>query len=672
MLSDTKTASFDQQVISDNSEIFNRIKTEFENAQKEIIIASAWFTDSELFDVLLQKVGSVNVDIIIGDNQENTRLDFEQLAQRGGKYLKIRNVGYGMMHQKFCVVDESLAIHGSYNYTHNARLNNHESVIATTHKPTIQSLLDNFYSMKVKAAEKSGETDEISKAKIMNTGPTELEKDMQDNSRKPSYQVEFEKVLNTLIDAEINDFSRKELYNMGLQRSEACNGDHSIMPNALDTVYFNFINDLNITEEKKAHLLAKISEQRISQLQTLEIEYTRDLNTHKVEFSTKRSNLTNYIAVGKSNVQIIDKKIEGIKNNDITSFQKQIIQIKEKINEARREFIVPKLRLFDFIPLLAFNLGFLVYLTLFYSSAAYILLFSKLDTLKAIKNGAEVPPHQVFEPNAISNALEHGGAAILFICLFVFIPIGFALSDRYVANKYMKFFLSYILGVFLVDGLLAYTVAKSIHELRVLTGEIGTPWVASDAFGDVNFYLVFIMGAAPLLVFKFAFSKFMSLFEARSADINAQKNEMLIRQYEVQIDDLNKEIEKLNKDIENFEVEKINLKKQIDAHQHELDNLPITEAAALEKIEAEYALKKQYFNHICDLYKNKIENNNPNVSIDALRDRINIFLEGWNDFLHKFFSVAIATEKSGNATKVATEWLTAKLLNDKIDARVKA
>jgi hypothetical protein len=53
-----------QDVISDNKEIFNRIRSEILNAQSEILIASAWFTDDELFESILQKAETLSVDII--------------------------------------------------------------------------------------------------------------------------------------------------------------------------------------------------------------------------------------------------------------------------------------------------------------------------------------------------------------------------------------------------------------------------------------------------------------------------------------------------------------------------------------------------------------------------------------------------------------------------------
>jgi hypothetical protein len=217
------------------------------------------------------------LSLLISYNEENKKLDFDELKKRGGEYIKVKNVGYGMMHQKFCVIDRKLAIHGSYNYTNNAKRNNHESVIVTNHEPTVNSLIENFFIIKDKATGKNPQDMSDTLTKSQTT--TDNKK-----TEKPAYQLDYEYVLSSLIDAEINQFDRKELSKTGYNRSEACSGDSNLLTNSLDTLYFNFTNDVNITEDKKVKLLAKISEQRVSQLQLLDHEHNNMVNRQKVEF----------------------------------------------------------------------------------------------------------------------------------------------------------------------------------------------------------------------------------------------------------------------------------------------------------------------------------------------------------------------------------------------------
>jgi hypothetical protein len=52
-----------------------------------------------------------------------------------------------------------------------------------------------------------------------------------------------------------------------------------------------------------------------------------------------------------------------------------------------------------------------------------------------------------------------------------------------------------------------------------------------------------------------------------------------------------------------------------------------------------------------------------------MKDRINIFLEGWNDLLCEEFAVARAKEKCAQAVDAATRWLENKL-NGTMDKRI--
>lgn len=92
----------------------------------------AWFTDDELFDILIDKANQgVVVSVIVADHSDNEKLNFDLLNHiPTGEVIKIKNVGYGMMHQKFCIIDRKIVINGSYNWSKNAK-NNHENVIVT-------------------------------------------------------------------------------------------------------------------------------------------------------------------------------------------------------------------------------------------------------------------------------------------------------------------------------------------------------------------------------------------------------------------------------------------------------------------------------------------------------------------------------------------------------------
>jgi hypothetical protein len=113
---------------------FNNIRQEIrENLIKskhEIFIAMAWFTNHEIFDILLEKANKISVNLIVMNDDINTRLDgldFQKFIDLGGKFYFGKSGN--PMHNKFCIIDSNTLITGSYNYTYLAESINDENII---------------------------------------------------------------------------------------------------------------------------------------------------------------------------------------------------------------------------------------------------------------------------------------------------------------------------------------------------------------------------------------------------------------------------------------------------------------------------------------------------------------------------------------------------------------
>ena len=119
------------------SDLHKVIIEHLEQAETEIIGAIAWFTDKDIFDVLCRKAQSgVKVAIaLIGDeiNQGRGGLNFQRLENLGGQviFLPPGSRDEPTMHHKFCVIDGVTVINGSYNWSHKARSNDENIMVAT-------------------------------------------------------------------------------------------------------------------------------------------------------------------------------------------------------------------------------------------------------------------------------------------------------------------------------------------------------------------------------------------------------------------------------------------------------------------------------------------------------------------------------------------------------------
>jgi len=105
------------QLIKD--EIIKNIK----NAQNEIKVAVAWLTDEDIIRTLGQKSSfGIDVKIVISDSKENFK-NTVKLNELVRNQSQLYVVSPKFMHHKFCIIDNSLIINGSYNWTYSAKSN---------------------------------------------------------------------------------------------------------------------------------------------------------------------------------------------------------------------------------------------------------------------------------------------------------------------------------------------------------------------------------------------------------------------------------------------------------------------------------------------------------------------------------------------------------------------
>lgn len=109
-----------------------QIIKELQSAKNSIKIAVAWFTDIEILKTLENKQSeNICVELVLCNDEINTGtygLNFTQLEKLGGKVYFVG--GYNnetLMHNKFCVIDNSTIISGSYNWSKKAQ-KNHENI----------------------------------------------------------------------------------------------------------------------------------------------------------------------------------------------------------------------------------------------------------------------------------------------------------------------------------------------------------------------------------------------------------------------------------------------------------------------------------------------------------------------------------------------------------------
>lgn len=681
-------------LIYDNEKIFQRISTELQSAKNTILVAAAWFTDPDLLNILVEKVKEgVSVKVLISSNTTNEKLDFNPFIKAGGHLVRVKSNGYGIMHHKFCVIDKRMTIHGSYNWSVNARNNNDESITISYQQNLIEKMTDLFNEILLRSEEnKENEVNNFAKGlldRIFNKKNEEVKKNDDLAMPRPakmevlpaeSHSIqeestfkkqEYEKILDQMISAEISSFDRTLLKEEGYQRCKANNGDYQILNNSFDSIYSLYVNDINIIDDKKARLIAKIQEQKTKSINA-ENERT------ELSIKTLETNQLNHIELADAQISSLQSQIENInsekkeiKEFEIKEVEQKNERLEEDINSLKIDFIKPPFKYYEMAPFAILLGAILIYLFLFYSSAAYILLFSQQDAMEARMGGIKIPPPEVFNPMALSLVWKKGISAVLFVLLFVSLPIGFALFDKMVNwNKYIAGTVSILLGIVIIDAFIAYKVASAVHEIKYLTGAVSEKWETVMIFTDSNFYLVFVLGVFGLIIFKVVFQKVMSFYEKRDEDKDRHKKKFQIDNLYKKIEDNTLLLKSYHHKVHNCDTKIMLLKDTISKHESGKIIEPKKIALEIEKLKSALNYKTQIIENTTDIYLSHVENDKLPISLDALKDRINLYLEGWNTYLHDQYSVKLASDMGLKAQEKARLWKEDKFQNSRIDKRL--
>lgn len=123
-----------------------RILAELDKAQVSIILAMAWFTNQVLADKLKEKAKQdIWVEVIIYDDGVNAR---HGVDLSGLNVKLIKGTRGGIMHNKFCVIDNQVVLHGSYNWSCNAEYRNDETIQVSQDPKLATSFSVEFRSLK--------------------------------------------------------------------------------------------------------------------------------------------------------------------------------------------------------------------------------------------------------------------------------------------------------------------------------------------------------------------------------------------------------------------------------------------------------------------------------------------------------------------------------------------
>jgi hypothetical protein len=130
------------------NDIQTEIKVRIQESRQSIKIAVAYFTDKEIFKLLCLKAErGVKVELVISAEDVNFsrgELKFDDLIDAGGSLFICIMEQRGILHDKFCIIDENILITGSYNWSYQAKRNLENIMVIEDDPKVCQDFLSEY------------------------------------------------------------------------------------------------------------------------------------------------------------------------------------------------------------------------------------------------------------------------------------------------------------------------------------------------------------------------------------------------------------------------------------------------------------------------------------------------------------------------------------------------
>lgn len=533
------------EIITSGTEIKLRILSEINSAKQSIYVAMAWFTDRDIAMAIIEaKNRNITIDIILSSNAQNETVKLMLKGARINVHAFETGDSRGIMHHKFCLIDNNISINGSYNYSINASNNNVENIQISDDIKTYSQFLSEFERLKYNIDNNIGvnEITQISETKVQQIQPINT-------------IDAFSQQLHNLVylSAQINT---EEYRKKGYEDSKKNHGNIHIFRieyNNIKEEIKTYATDEGLSS-KKSILNFNISHAFESTKTNLEIEKQDTITAEKRNNELEKRQTKDKISELKAEKSILES------GNDNTG-QKGLLQINKEIekNKIERRVLEQSLVTKKFwtigtiLVLIALSI-FIFYLSVFFASAIYKVFFEGNIILTSLQAGINPGIPQLVDANAIIKIFKQQGVLFgLIATLFFLIPV--LLSNLKILgseNKYVNSIMFWV-GLLIFDILVSTMVAINTDEIKcLLIGQKSTMQIW-EVVKHGEFYLIFTFGMFPLILTHFLIDFIINAYKKSQREIiDAEKNKK-IQSLDEEMLDLNTEKESLTNRIKEKE-----------------------------------------------------------------------------------------------------------------------
>jgi hypothetical protein len=563
-------------ILTNGSEIKQRIISEIEKAYQNIFLAMAWFTDRDIANAIIAaKNRNINVDIILSSNAQNETV--KQMFKESNVSIHAFETGdeRGMMHHKFCLIDNKISINGSYNYSYNASNNNVENIQVSDDPNTYRQLLAEFERLKYNI-------DHQIDVNINSANPMEQVITKSKPVQTINTADSFSQQLSNLIYATAN-INTESYRNQGYENSKDSAGSIEIFSTNYGEIKEQIktyaTNDT--LSSKKSIITQNINSAFESKKAELEKDKQNELKALKSNHEIELKQLNSKILEIKQEKSIFETGNQSTGEKGLLQINNEIEKNKLEKKSLESSFVIKEFWSVGTIFKVAILAILIFYLSMFFASAMYKVFFEGNIIRNSLEAGENPGLPQIVDANAILKIFITQGALFGIMALFFFlIPVLMSNLKLIGSKKDWVNKLSFWIGILVFDIVVSIVVAMNTDEIKNLLIGQKSELKIWEVPTHGEFWLIFVFGMLPLIITHFIIESIVNAYQkSKPETVDAEKNKQ-IAMIDRTLLDLNLQKELISNKINEKEdflkqknIELDRLEKEINNQENNIENI---------------------------------------------------------------------------------------------------
>lgn len=548
------------EIITSGTDIKQRILTEINNAYQSIYVAMAWFTDRDIANAIIEAKNRIaNIDIILSSNVQNETVKL--MFKGAGISVHAFETGdsRGIMHHKFCLIDSKISINGSYNYSYNASNNNVENIHISDDLSIYSQLYSEFEKLKYNI------DNNIAVNGVIQAIDKKTEPVRQSNTID-TFSQQLHNLVYSAAQVKTEDYQKK-----GFEASKESFGNIDIFRveyGNIKEVIKAYATDEGLSSKKNV-LTSNVSNAYESMKTNLGIEKLENISV-----VNRNSDLEKRHIIEKVNNIKQEKLI--LETGNVNTGDKGLFQINKEIEKNKLDrksielsFVVKPFWNAGSILIAFFLVIFICYLSVFFASALYKMLFEGNVIRNALEAGVNPGVPKLVDANAIVKVFKQEGALFGFIAtIFFMFPV--LLSNIKLIGSDRKFVnnLLFWVGLLIFDIIVAAMIAINTDEIQNLLKGTESNLELWEVVKEGEFWMIFMFGMVPLIITHYLVENITTDYKKSRREIVDAEKDRKIQLLDVELIELNSMKESLvnrikAKDDEIREMDKEALKLEI-------------------------------------------------------------------------------------------------------------